>query len=77
MKWVPAQAIPQHMLLRHGTHAASAALLQVLPQGWVNFTRQASEASQGWYGSLFWLNPFPKEQAIPETAFAAEGFTGQ
>ncbi len=52
-------------------------LLQVLPEGWVNFTRQASEASQGWYGSLFWLNPFPDEQAIPDTAFAAEGFTGQ
>lgn len=49
----------------------------VLPRGWVDYTRQAVEASNNTYGAQFWLNQSKKLPDVPEDMFFADGFKGQ
>lgn len=51
---------------------------QVLPEGWVDFTRSPAPNSKGEYGGHFWLNVdqqyFPD---LPGDMYSANGFQGQ
>jgi CubicO group peptidase (beta-lactamase class C family) len=49
----------------------------LFPEGWVSFTAQEANDSEGQYGAQFWL-PTPSEYPnAPEGMFFADGFQGQ
>lgn len=51
---------------------------QILPEGWVNFTRKEVPNSKGTYGAQFWLNLSKKEYpSLPSSLYYADGFQGQ
>ncbi len=54
---------------------------QILPPGWVDYTRTPAPASHGQYGALWWLNYGSGDDkewpGVPEDAYAAEGHDGQ
>lgn len=50
---------------------------RVLPEGWVEYTVSAAEASAGEYGSLFWLNRGGKVPSAPADMFMCVGHDGQ
>jgi len=50
---------------------------RILPEGWVNFTRQVAKGSGGEYGAHFWLNESHFYPSVPTDMFSANGFQGQ
>ncbi len=51
---------------------------QILPEGWVDYTRKAAKASGGDYGAQFWLNHSKRELPnCPEDVYFADGYKGQ
>jgi len=50
---------------------------RILPEGWVKYTTSSASASNGLYGSFFWLNRSRKIPAAPEDMFACDGHDGQ
>ncbi len=50
---------------------------RILPEGWVKYTTSAASASNGEYGSLFWLNKGKKFPLAPDDMFMCEGHDGQ
>jgi CubicO group peptidase (beta-lactamase class C family) len=50
---------------------------RILPEGWVKYTTSAASASNGLYGSFFWLNKSKKIPSAPEDMFACDGHDGQ
>jgi CubicO group peptidase (beta-lactamase class C family) len=50
---------------------------RILPEGWVEYTTSAASASNGEYGSLFWLNRGKKLQSAPEDMYMCVGHDGQ
>ncbi len=54
---------------------------RILPEGWVDYARTPTPASQGQYGALWWLNRGAGDskewEGVPEDAYAAEGHDGQ
>lgn len=51
--------------------------VRILPEGWVEYTTSAASASNGEYGSLFWLNRGRKLPSAPEDMFMCVGHDGQ
>ena len=50
---------------------------QILPEGWVDYTRTPASASNGEYGALFWLNRSGKFPSAPEDMYSCNGHDGQ
>jgi CubicO group peptidase (beta-lactamase class C family) len=50
---------------------------RILPEGWVKYTTTAASASNGSYGSFFWLNRSKRLPSVPEDMFACDGHDGQ
>jgi CubicO group peptidase (beta-lactamase class C family) len=50
---------------------------RILPQGWVKYTTTAASASNGAYGSFFWLNKGKEYPSAPEDMFWCDGHDGQ
>jgi CubicO group peptidase (beta-lactamase class C family) len=50
---------------------------RILPEGWVKYTTAAASASNGLYGSFFWLNRSRKISSAPEDMYACDGHDGQ
>jgi CubicO group peptidase (beta-lactamase class C family) len=50
---------------------------RILPEGWVKYSTSAASASNGVYGSFFWLNKSKKLPSAPENMFSCEGHDGQ
>jgi len=50
---------------------------QILPEGWVDYTRTEAEASGGEYGSYFWLNLSGEYPDAPKDTYTCEGHDGQ
>ena len=50
---------------------------RILPEGWVKYTTSAASASNGQYGSLFWLNRGKKLPSAPEDMYLCVGHDGQ
>ncbi len=50
---------------------------RILPEGWVEYTTSAASASNGEYGSLFWLNSSKKIPSAPEDMYMCVGHDGQ
>ena len=50
---------------------------QILPEGWVDYTTSPAEASDGQYGSYFWLNLSGKLPDAPEDTYFCQGHDGQ
>lgn len=50
---------------------------QILPEGWVRYTRSEARASGGEYGSYFWLNLSGELPDVPRDAYSCEGHDGQ
>lgn len=50
---------------------------RVLPEGWVGYTVTPASASDGAYGSAFWLNYGGEYPDCPETMYSAKGHDGQ
>jgi CubicO group peptidase (beta-lactamase class C family) len=50
---------------------------RILPDGWVKYTTSAASASNGQYGSLFWLNRGKKLPSAPEDMYMCVGHDGQ
>ena len=50
---------------------------RVLPEGWVDYTRKPASASEGEYGSLFWLNGKGKVPSAPKDTYMCIGHDGQ
>ena len=50
---------------------------RILPEGWVDYTRTQAAASEGRYGSFFWLNQCGKFPDVPEDMFYCDGHDGQ
>jgi len=50
---------------------------RILPEGWVNYTRNPASASNGEYGALFWLNQSGKYPSAPEDTYSCNGHDGQ
>jgi hypothetical protein len=50
---------------------------RVLPEGWVKYTTTPASASNGEYGSLFWLNRSKKYPSAPEDMYSCQGHDGQ
>ena len=51
--------------------------VRVLPEGWVEYTVTPTEASDGRYGSFFWLNLNRSKPDAPEDMFSCNGHDGQ
>ncbi len=50
----------------------------ILPQGWVDYTREEAPGSQGKYGAQFWLNKSGSELPdAPRDIYYCDGFNGQ
>jgi CubicO group peptidase (beta-lactamase class C family) len=50
---------------------------RILPEGWVKYTTTAASASNGRYGSFFWLNHSKILPSAPEDMYACNGHDGQ
>jgi CubicO group peptidase (beta-lactamase class C family) len=50
---------------------------RILPEGWVKYTTTEASASNGEYGSFFWLNRSKKLPSAPEEMFSCQGHDGQ
>jgi hypothetical protein len=50
---------------------------RILPEGWVNYTVSEASASDGRYGSFFWLNRGRDLPSVPEDMYACQGHDGQ
>jgi len=50
---------------------------RILPEGWVKYTTTAASASNGLYGSFFWLNRSKRLLSAPEDMFGCDGHDGQ
>jgi CubicO group peptidase (beta-lactamase class C family) len=50
---------------------------RILPEDWVKYTTSAASASNGLYGSFFWLNRSKKYPSAPVDMFACDGHDGQ
>ena len=50
---------------------------RILPEGWVNYTTTPAKASDGRYGSLFWLNKSKYYPAAPDDMYSCNGHDGQ
>lgn len=50
---------------------------RILPEGWVDFSRQVANGSDGTYGAHFWLNKSHYYPSAPADMFSANGFQGQ
>ena len=50
---------------------------RILPEGWVDYTREAAEGSDGIYGAQFWLHDPEKFPDVPTDMYFADGFQGQ
>jgi CubicO group peptidase (beta-lactamase class C family) len=50
---------------------------RILPEGWVEYTTTSAQASEGLYGSFFWLNRSRIMPSAPEDMFACNGHDGQ
>jgi hypothetical protein len=50
---------------------------RILPEGWVEYTREPVKASNGQYGSLFWLKGQGEVPSAPDDVFMCMGHDGQ
>lgn len=50
---------------------------QILPEGWVDFTRLPASGSEGGYGAFFWLNHDNSYPGVPADMFCCRGHDGQ
>ena len=50
---------------------------RILPEGWVDYTTTAASASDGDYGSFFWLNQGGEYPDAPVDTYTCEGHDGQ
>ena len=50
---------------------------RILPEGWVKYTTSAASASNGRYGSFFWLNKGKELPSAPEDMYMCKGHDGQ
>lgn len=50
---------------------------QILPEGWVDYSNDPAAASDGEYGSFFWLNNNAYLEAAPEDMYMCRGHDGQ
>lgn len=50
---------------------------QILPVGWVEYSTTEASASNGGYGSFFWLNKNKEFPSAPENMYMCEGHDGQ
>lgn len=50
---------------------------QLLPEGWVDFTRETAQGSEGKYGAFFWLNRDGKYPDVPADMYRCDGYNGQ
>jgi CubicO group peptidase (beta-lactamase class C family) len=50
---------------------------RILPEGWVNYTLAEASASDGRYGSFFWINRGRDLPSVPEDMYACQGHDGQ
>ncbi|MFV0290493.1 MAG: serine hydrolase domain-containing protein [Mangrovibacterium sp.] len=50
---------------------------QILPKGWVNYTKMVAEGSKGKYGASFWLNADGSMPDTPTDALMCKGHDGQ
>ena len=50
---------------------------QILPEGWVDFTRLPASGSEGGYGAFFWLNRDNSYPGVPADMFYCRGHDGQ
>ncbi len=51
--------------------------VRILPEGWVDYTRTPASASEGRYGSFFWLNRCHVCPDVPEDMYSCNGHDGQ
>jgi len=50
---------------------------QILPEGWVDYTTEIANGSDGRYGASFWLNRSGEYPDAPEDLFLCKGHDGQ
>lgn len=50
---------------------------RILPEGWVDYSRETAPASAGEYGAQFWLNKAGTLPDVPEDTYACQGFQEQ
>ncbi len=50
---------------------------QILPEGWVDYSKKATDASEGEYAAHFWTNSSLKHPDAPQDMFWCQGFHGQ
>ena len=50
---------------------------RILPEGWVKYSTSVASASNGKYGSFFWLNKGKSSPSAPEDMYACDGRDGQ
>ncbi|MBO4605894.1 MAG: serine hydrolase [Bacteroidales bacterium] len=50
---------------------------RILPEGWVDYTMAPASASEGQYGSMFWLNRCKVCPDVPEDMYSCNGHDGQ
>ena len=50
---------------------------RILPENWIKYTTTPASASNGKYGSLFWLNKSKQYASAPEDMYSCEGHEGQ
>ena len=50
---------------------------RIFPEGWVKYTREPAKASNGEYGSLFWLHGQGEVPSAPEDLYMCMGHDGQ
>jgi len=50
---------------------------RILPEGWVKYATSVASASNGLYGSFFWLNRAKSLPSAPEDMYACDGHDGQ
>ena len=50
---------------------------RILPEGWVKYSTSVASASNGLYGSFFWLNRGKSLPSAPEDMYACDGHDGQ
>ena len=50
---------------------------RLLPEGWIDFTTEVAEGSEGEYGAHFWLPTNKDYSKSPKDMYFADGFQGQ
>ena len=50
---------------------------RILPEGWVKYSTSSASASEGLYGSFFWLNRSRTMPSAPEDMYSCNGHDGQ